>query len=174
MIRRVCKPQVVLFIALLSISGCSKSGTQKVSNVSPADVAVINDSLKDHRFIKEHFEDPERVQSFLAKLVALCCNRSYQVIASGATLKRMERSGLSAWLRAGEKSEVVLRGLLTDPKVMLEGNKWKVEFNVFRRNGGVEKWDVAGKNDPEREYNQIDKIEITTLKSKGTFSWPMI
>lgn len=162
---------ICLFVAFLTFSGCSKSGKD---DASPPDISVINDSLKDYRFIRQHFEDPDRVKSFLARLVVLYCNGWYHEVASSATLRTMERSGLQAWLRAREKSEIVLRGLCSDPKVVLEGNKWKVVFNVLKRDGSVEMWQVVGKNEPEHEYNQIHKIEITTLKPAGTFSWPMM
>jgi len=164
--------QAILFIVFLTVVGCSKSGKDEAAGVSPPDLAVINDSLKDHRFIKEHFKDPDRVRYFLADVVMFSCNNYYQEIATNESLKRMVRTNsVKGWLRGKEKNEAVFRELWTDPTVELEGNKWKLVFNVFRPDGSVEMWEVVGKNDPEREYNQIDKIEITTLKPKGTFSY---
>ena len=163
--------QAILLICFLTAGGCSKSGKDEATIISPQDLAVINDNLKDQRFIKEHFKDPDRVRYFLADVVMFSCNNNYQTIASNASLKRMERTNsVKSWLRGREKNEAVFRELWTDPTVELEGNNWKAVFNVFRPDGSVEKWEVVGENDPEREYNQIDKIEITTLKSKGTFS----
>ena len=162
-----------LFVVFLTISGCSKSSEDDVMDISAQELAVINESLKDYVFIKQDFDDPERIESFLPELVALHYN-SYLLMGSSVTLRRMERSGVSAWMRAKEKSEAVLRGLCSDPQFVFEGNKWKVVFNVFKKDGGVDKWQVVGKHDPENEYNQIDKIEIITLKPKGTFSWPLM
>ena len=162
-----------LFVAFLTISGCSKSSEDDVMDISAQELAVINESLKDYVFIKQDFDDPERIESFLPELVSLHYN-SYLLVGSSGTMRLMERNDISSWLRAKEKSEVVLRELCSDPQFVFEGNKWKVTFNVFKKDGGVDKWQVVGKHDPENEYNQIDKIEIITLKPKGTFSWPLM
>ena len=162
-----------LSITFLSIGGCSKSDKSNISPEQPPALSDINDSLKDYRFTRKQFNDPEIVYSFLARLVALYCNGQYQEVAMNTALQRMERSGIEAWLRGIEKSEVVLRELFSDPNVKFEGNKWNIKFNVFRRDGSVETWKVNGTNDPQNEYNQINKIETNALKPKGTFSWPM-
>ena len=162
-----------LLIAFQTIIGCSKSDEGDSMEVDHPKLAVINESLKDYSFLRKHFDESESYCSFLEELVALHYN-SYLIVGSNATLRRMERSGVSAWLRGREKSESVLMQLCSDPKFVLEGNKWKVLFNVFKKDGSVDKWNVVGKHDPEKEYNQIDKIEIITLKPKGTFSWPLM
>lgn len=165
-------PTIFFFMVFLITNGCSKSGNSSKSGTLP-NLSAINENLKEHEFIIKHFEDPKKVDSFLIKLVTLYCDGLYQEIASPITLKRMERTNsIEAWLRGKEKNEIVLRKLCKEPEIIIEGNKWKIVFNVLRRNGSVEKWEVAGENDSE--FNQIDKIEIKILRSKGTFSWPMI
>ena len=159
-----------LFVAFLVVCGCSKSGKDNATEVLPMELSVINESLKDYMFIRQHFDDPERVWSFLEELVALHY-QAYQRVGSSEELRIMERSGLLDRQRGREKSEAVIRDLCSDPKVVLEGNKWKVVFNVFKRDGSIEKWYVVGENEPENEYNHINKIEIRIFKSKGTFSW---
>jgi len=162
-----------LLIAFQIITGCSKSDEGDPMEEDHPKLAVINESLKDYRFLRKHFDEPESYCSFLEELVALHYN-SYLLVGSNSTLRRMERSGVSAWLRGREKSEAVLRQLCSEPKFVLEGNKWKVLFNVFKKDGSVDKWNVEGKYDPEKEHNQIDKITISILKQRGTFSWPLM
>jgi len=57
-----------LYITFLSIGGCSKSDKSNISPEQPPALSDINDSLKDYRFIREQFNDPEKVYSFLARL----------------------------------------------------------------------------------------------------------
>ena len=158
-------------VLMLIVSGCSKRDKGISIDRSNPELEIINESLEDYMFIREDFNEPDRVWSYLEELVALYY-KSYQQVGSSGSLKRMERSDLSAWLRGKEKSESVLRQLCSDPKFMLEANKWKIAFNVFKRDGSVVRWGVEGEYYPENQYNQIDKIEISTLKPKGTFSWP--
>ena len=166
---------ICFFMVFLIMSGCSKSNNDGAKSGIPSNLSAINESLKNYEFTIEHFKDPKKVDSFLIKIVTLCCDGLYQEIASPITLKRMERTNsVKAWLYGRERRESVLRELCQEPKVLIEGQKWKIEFNVFRRNGSVEKWNVVGNNDAENEYNQINEVEIKILKSKGTFSWPMI
>jgi len=162
-----------LLVAFLTVSGCSKSGKDDVTDMSGPELAVINSSLKDYMFTKQHFNDPEEIEGFLLELEALHYN-SYLLVGSSRTLRLMEQGDISSWLRAKEKSEAVLKELCSDPQFVFEGNKWKVTFNVFKKDGGVDKWQVVGEHLPEKKYNQVEKIEIMTLKPKGTFSWPLM
>ena len=164
---------ICLFVVFLTVSGCSKSGKGDVIDLSAPELSVINNSLNDYTFIKQYFDEPERVESFLQELVALHYN-SYLLVGSSGTLRLMERGDISSWLRAKEKREAVLRELCSDPQFVFEGNKWKVVFNVFKKDGSVDKWEVVGEHYPEKRYNQVEKVEIRTLKPKGTFSWPLM
>jgi len=162
-----------LLVAFLTVSGCSKSGKDEVTDISGPELAVINNSLKDYMFTEQDFDEQDRVVPFLEELVAPHYN-SHLLVGSTRTLRFMERGDISSWLRAKEKSEAVLRGLCSDPQFVFEGNKWRITFNVFKKDGGVDKWQVVGEHDPKNEYNQVEKIEISTLKPKGTFSWPFM
>ena len=134
-----------LFVALLVISVYSKPHRDLTKSASPAQLFVINESLKDYRFIREDFDDPDRVWSFLQRLVGLYYQVPHLLIGSSVTLWQMERDGdLSTWLGGKEKSEAVLRELCQDPKFVFEGNKWKVIFNVFKPDGSVDKSEVVG------------------------------
>jgi len=162
-----------LFIAFLTFSGCSKRDEGVSMEGDHPKLVVINQSLKDYRFLRNHFDETESSCSFLGELVALHYN-SYLLVGSSETLRLMERGDISSWLRAKEKKEAVLRKLCSDPQFVLEGNKWMVVFNVFKKDGGVDKWEVVGKHDPDNKYNQVEKIKISILKPKGTFSWPLM
>lgn len=79
--------------------------------------------------------------------------------------------------RGREKSKAVFRELFRDPEFMFEGNKWTVVFNVIKEGeggGAVDKWKVLGQHDPETNINRMEKIEVTMLKPKGTFSYPLV
>jgi len=162
-----------LFTAFLTFSSCSKRDEAVSMEGDHPKLVVINQSLKDYSFLRNHFDENERSCSLLGELVALHYN-SYLLVGSSETLKLMERGDISSWLRAKEKKEDVLRTLCSDPQFVLEGDKWKVLFNVFKKDGSVDKWKVVGVHDPENNYNQVEKLEISTLKPKGTFSWPLM
>lgn len=171
-----------LFIAFLAFSGCSKIGENDVMDISAQEIKIINYKLKDHMFMKRHFDDQDRILAFLHELATLQCYDSppFQrydsppFIASGGTLLSVRRDNISSWLRGKEKSEAVFRKLCPDPLLTFEADKWKVVFNVFRKDGSVEKWQVVGKHYPEKRYNQIEKIKISLLKPRGTFFCPNI
>lgn len=163
-----------LFIFFLTISGCSKSSEDDATGGSPPDLSIINESLKSYMFVRQDFEDPEKVWPFLQTLVGLYYGSPHHLIGSSVTLRSIERGDISSWLRGREKSEAVFRELCLDPQFLFEGNKWKVLFNVFKPDGSVDKWEVVGEHDPENEYNHIEKIETNTLKPKGTFFCPLM
>ena len=165
--------RLCLFIFFMIVSGCSESGKDDVMDVSAQELATINYSLKDYMFTRRYFDEQDRVCAFLQELASLHYD-SYPFVASGGTLWSVKRDDISSWLRAKEKSESVFRKLCSDPLLTLEANKWKVVFNVFKRDGGVDKWQVIGEHYPEKRYNQIEKIKISTLKPKGTFFCPLM
>ena len=160
---------ICLFVVLLAFSGCSKSS----KNISAQELADINNSLIDYMFLKRHFDEPDRVWAFLQELAVLHYD-SFPFVASGGTLWTVRPDDISSWLNAKEKREIVFKELCTDPKFMFEQNMWKVAFNVFKKDGSVDKWQVEGEYYPQERYNQVEKIKISTLKPKGTFSCPMI
>jgi len=162
---------ICLFVALLAFIGCSKSSKNDVTYISAQELAVINNSLIDYMFLKRHFDEPDRVWAFLQELAVLHYD-SYPFVASGGTLWLVKQNEISSWLKAKEKSEDVFRELCPDPQFMFEGNQWKVVFNVFKKDGSVDKWQVEGEHYPPKKYNQVEKIEITTLKPPGTFFCP--
>jgi len=163
---------VCLVAAFLTVAGCAKIREDVTRSASPAQLCVINEKLEDYRFIREHFEDPERVWPLLQKVVGLYYDAPGYLVGSSVSLRIIDGGDLSRWLQGREKDEAVFRQLYHDPQFMFEGNKWKVVFNVLRPDGGVDKWQVVGEQYPEKEYNQIDTIQISTLKPKGTFSQP--
>lgn len=165
--------RLTLALMLLAVGCKKKSGEDEVTDISGPELAVINYKLKDYMFMKRHFDDQDRVWDFLQELASLHYD-SYPLVASGGTLWSVKRDDISSWLQAKEKSEAVFRKLCPDPLLTLEANKWKVIFNVFRRDGGVDKWQVIGEHYPEKRYNQIEKIKISPLKPKGTFFCPLM
>ncbi|HUU18442.1 MAG TPA: hypothetical protein VMW72_14930 [Sedimentisphaerales bacterium] len=162
-----------LFIAFLAFSSCSKIEENDIKDISTQELNIINYKLKDYMFMKRHFDDQDRLWAFLQELASLHYD-SYPLVASGGTLWSVKRDDISSWLQAKEKSEAVFRKLCSDPQLTLEANKWKVIFNVFKRDGGVDKWQVLCEHYPEKRYNQIEKIKISTLKPKGTFFCPLM
>ncbi len=165
--------RLCLFVSFMIVSGCSKSGKDDINYVSAQELAAINYSLKDYMFMRRYFDEQDRIWDFLQELASLHYD-SYPFVASSGTLWSVKRDDISSWLRAKEKSEAVFRKLCSDPLLTLEANKWKVVFNVFKRDGGVDKWQVIGEHYPEKRYNQIEKIKISTLKPKGTFFCPLM
>jgi hypothetical protein len=159
----------ILFIAFLTLGGCSKSS----KNISAQELADINNSLIDYMFLKRHFDEPDRIWAFLQKLAILHYD-SFPFVASGGTLWKVRPDDISSWLKAKEKSEDVFKKLCSDPQLKIEGNNWKVVFNVFKKDGSVDKWQVEGEHYPPKKYNQVKKIEIMTLKPQGTFFCPMM
>ena len=164
---------VCLFVAICTFSGCSKSSEDNVTRIPARELAAINNSLMDYMFLKRYFDEPDRLWAFLQELAVLHYD-SYPFVASGGTLWSVRRDEISAWLKAKEKNEVDFRKLCPDPQFVVAGNNWKVIFNVFKKDGSVDQWQVVGEHDPQKKYNQVEKIEITTLKPSGTFFCPMM
>ncbi|MHC4463870.1 MAG: hypothetical protein ACYS30_20920 [Planctomycetota bacterium] len=165
--------RLTLALMLLAVGCKKKPGEDEVTDISGPELAVINNSLKDYMFTEQDFNEPDRVWDFLQELASLHYD-SYPLVASGGTLWSVKKDDISSWLKTKEKSEAVFRKLCPDPLLTLEANKWEIVFNVFRRDGGVDKWQVRGEHYPEERYNQIEKIKISTLKPKGTFFCPLM
>lgn len=161
-----------LFFVFLAINGCSKSHEDDFKVLSARELNIINYKLKDYMFTKRHFDDQDRLWAFLQELASMHYDQ-YPLVASGGTLWSVRREDISTWLKGKEKSEVVFRKLCPNPLLTLEANKWEVVFNVFKKDGGVDKWKVRGEHYPEKRYNQIEKIQISLLKPKGTFFCPL-
>jgi hypothetical protein len=164
---------ICLFFSLLAFIGCSKSGKDDVTYISALELVDINNRLIDYMFLERYFDESDRIWAFLQEIAVLHYD-SYPFVASSGTLWSVRQNDISSWLKAKEKSENVFRELCSSPKFMFEGNKWKVTFNVFKKDGSVDKWHVEGEHYPQKRYNQIRKIEIRALKPKGTFSCPLI
>jgi hypothetical protein len=162
-----------LFFALLAFSGCSETSEDDVTYISVQELIDINNSLIDYMFLKRYFDEPDRIWAFLQEIAVLHYDL-YPFVASNGTLWTVRQNDISSWLQAKEKSEDVFRELCSSPKIVFDGNEWNVIFNVFKKDGSVDKWNVKGEYYPIKKYNQITKIEITALKPKGTFSCPMI
>jgi hypothetical protein len=160
---------IILFSLFLNIGGCSKSS----KNMSAQELAGINNNLIDYMFLKRHFDEPDRIWAFLQELAVLHYD-SFPFVASRGTLWTVRPDDISSWLNAKEKNEKAFKELCSDPQFIFEENKWKVVFNVFKKDGSVDKWQVEGEHYPQKRYNQVQKIKITTLRAPGTFSCPMI
>jgi hypothetical protein len=164
---------ICLFITFLTVSGCSKSGEGDSKMKPPPDISTINESLKDYRFTRQDFNEPQEFDSFLHKLVVLYYDAPAHLVCSSIAWRMIE-NGVDSWLQGAEKSEAVLKKLCRDPEFMFEGNKWIVVFNVLKPDGSVDKWKAVGEHDPENNTNRIEKIEVAALRPKGTFFVPLV
>lgn len=162
-----------LLIVFIAFCGCSKSPEELFVALSKQELNDINYKLQDYMFMTNYFDDKDRLWDFLQKAASLHYD-SYPLVASGGTLWSVKENDISSWLRGKEKSEKVFRKLCPDPKLTLDSNKWDVVFNVFRKDGGVDKWQVTGEHYPAKRYNQINKIKISNLKPEGTFFCPLM
>ena len=161
---------ICLCVFLLLISGCSKSGKTISIDKSDPDMVIINENLIDYMFLREDFNEPERYGYYLEKIIRPYF-KSYSYVGSSHRLWLMEGRDISHWLKGRVKDEDVLRQLCSDPKFTFESNKWKIEFNVLKQDGSVDRCKVIGEYYPQKQYNQIEKMEISNLKPKGTFSF---
>ena len=157
-------------VTILAISGCSKSGKTISIDKSDPNLAAINYNLEEYLFLSQYFEEPVHVEHFFHELTFKYYQNYSCIVVSSKSPSYWESSGsISNPLKGKEKSEAVLQKLCPAPKFELDGYKWQGKFNVFKTDGSVEQWMVNGEYYPDKKYNQIDKIEIKTLKPKGTF-----
>lgn len=157
-------------IVLLVVNSCSKSDKKVIIDKSDPDMIKINENLRDYMFLREDFNEPERYGDYLEKLI-LPYYKSCSYVGSSHRLWLMEGRDISHWLKGRVEDEDVLKQLCSDPKFIFGSNKWKVEFNVLKQDGSVDRCKIAGKYYPQKQYNQIEKMEIRSLKPKGTFSF---
>ena len=96
-------------------------------------------------------------------------------IGSSAFLRALGGpEGVAEWSRHSKKREVALREVCRDPQFVFDGDTWVVTFNVFRPDGGVDQWKVAGEFSPATQSNAIHKMDKSVLKKRGTFAYMMI
>ncbi len=139
---------------------------------SQAELLGINEILRESKFTRQDFSSPRGVDSLLTEIAGL--HQGPRHCPGSSVMLKMTMGEDSAWLRGTEKSEAVLHELAKDPEFSFEGNTWTVVFNVFKADGGVDRWKVIGEHDPEANRNQVLNIEVTPLKPAGTFSWPFL
>ena len=63
-----------------------------------------------------------------------------------------------------KRSPAIYRKYLSTPKAVVEGGKWRVEFNVSLRDGGIERWTGEGTVFPF----SIGRLERAQLEKPGT------
>ncbi len=140
----------------------------------PGDCSVMNEILSQFTFARAEFRDPDKVDSFLGLIVSLWQGPD-RYIGSSVLIRVLENSdGIDGWLGGREKDERVLLDLCEDPEFTFEQNDWTVVFNVFRANGSVDRWRVAGEFNAATQSNKMDRIAIRALKRPGTFDSAMM
>jgi hypothetical protein len=85
--------------------------------------------------------------------------------------------GPSDWLREkdrNEPNEVVVAELFRDPEFVFKGADWTVVVNVFRLDGRVDRWELAGNMERETKLLRAKRIHVAPLKPVGTYQWPFL
>jgi hypothetical protein len=141
---------------------------------SGAELVGINDVLRDYRFTRQDFNDPAAVFQFLSDVTAWCgVGQGMPGSSYGLAMMTSRSTGLSPWLGGREKNEAALQELCRDPEFAFTGNTWRVRFNMFRPGGSVNEFMLVGRHDPEANANEILRIDVTTIRPPGTFSYPL-
>jgi len=142
---------------------------------SGVELLGINAVLREYRFTRQDFNDPAAVFDFLDAVTALYGVRQ-GMLGSSQGLMRMRdlRTGLSSWLRGTEKSEAAVEALSRDPEFIFQGSKWRVVFSMFRTDGSVDQFTLLGRHDPQADANVLLQIDVTKIRPRGTFSWPLV
>ena len=163
-----------LVLTLLASNGCRKSGPAQNLSSSVLDPNVFNRAFVDYglesnRFDLGDFNDNQKIWDLLQSLI----NTHYRGILASRRLAKIFDDP-SAWLRGTEKSEAVLWEVCREPAFTFTPEKCSVVFNVIRMTGGVDEWTVVFRKVPEDETIEIFRVEITTKKPPGTFSWALV
>lgn len=142
----------------------------------PSGIPALNEILSEYTFAKEDFDDRKKTHYFLEEIEHYYGAVGGSCVASSVFLEtdaRKEMGDRADWLQGKEKNEAVLVRLCKDPRFEFEGNKWRVTFNVFEPDGSVDKWEVTGEYDPGTQSNKIHTIDVSRLKRRGTFFYPV-
>ena len=140
----------------------------------PSGIPALNEILSEYTFTREDFDNREKVHDFLEQIEHYYGKVGGSCVGSSIFLETDAQEEVRAdWLQGREKNEAVFKSLCKDPHFKFEGNKWSVTFNVFEADGSVDKWEVTGEYDTETQSNKIYTIDISRLKRKGTFYYPI-
>jgi hypothetical protein len=135
-----------------------------------AELIAVNQILESYRFTRKDFADPQKACSFISEVIFLCRRPPFE-LATGLTLRTMERVGLKGWLQGTEESEAALKALFRDLEFVFEESRWTVSFNVLVPDGGVDRWTLIGQHNAQTNTNEVWDVDIARVKPAGTFSW---
>jgi len=133
-----------------------------------AELLAINEILREIKFTRADFNDPQETHRFLTEVA--CLHRGPRLVPGSWFIL----NSASHWLRGEEQDETVLIRLCKDPQFTFEGNTWTVVFNVFKPDGSVDEWRVVGEHDPDARANLILASDLAPLKPPGTFSYALM
>jgi len=139
---------------------------------SKSELIAINEILLEHKFRRQDFDDPRRVDSLLDEIIWLHSGSSGLIPCSSLAFERMRP--LDDWLRGTEKDQAVLRALCQDPEFSFDGDVWVVVFNVIGPDGAVDRYRVVGRHNSLVSVNEIWGIRSISVKPPGTFSYPIL
>jgi enterochelin esterase-like enzyme len=131
-------------------------------------IELLNEILREHRIPREDMDQPWPTRRYLELTVGLC-DGTGRCIGSRNFLRNLG-SGVSHWTRGSKTAERALRKLCRDPQFVFDGNRWTVEFDVLKPDGGADRWHVTGEFHPETQSNSIDTIKINVLHGPGAFA----
>jgi hypothetical protein len=116
---------------------------------------------------KRRFADAVR-QNAVAELVKETMIGPASAIATTG-LWESERRHIAGWLRGREKDPAMFKRLCTGIHEDVRQNVWQMQFNVFRRDGGVDSVTTSGVAVPF----EVRDIRIDAVKSAGEFYFPL-
>jgi hypothetical protein len=124
-----------------------------------AELMGINEALSRLPFTRNDFNDPSRVAWFLGEVMRFHEGNNQFTIGCS-----VEPPGSATAFRDKE-SETLVKELCQDPRFDFEGDLWKVTFNVFKRNGRVDRWNLLGRHDAKANVNEILRVDISTIRA---------
>lgn len=136
-------------------------------------IRFLNQILTDYSFSEAAFSDSEKVLHF-AKTIGWLYGDVVFWITSKEYLKELEEEdSVTDWLvENNKKEEQFFRQLFHDPRVTTEGNQYKIVFNLIDKKGAAKRWTIRGQHNSDKNYNQIDDIEIDILRKEGSLFCP--
>jgi hypothetical protein len=141
---------------------------------SRAELVGINELLREYRFTRQDFQDPQATFDLFGDIATLHgVSRGMPACSFALTMMTDSETGLQLWLHGTETDEGVIKELCRDPEFVFQGHKWEVSFNLFLPDGRVDQWRLVGKHDPQANANEILRIDVTTIKPPGTLSYPL-
>jgi hypothetical protein len=144
-------------------------------------LAQVNDAWRVWRFTRDAVGNRMDVWNILGQtcgFVETLVNPDHVGVSSrmfaGATVMC---NWPSEWLREEDRNEpnkAIVAELLRDPEFVFKGADWTVVVNVFRADGRVERWELAGNMERETRLMRVKRIHVAPLKPVGTYQWPFL